>query len=214
MLIAEGVIGTDFCLLWPLTCDTAGLGEKVEFRLEAIWCWHGNKTSGICHLSVLVLFFSCLVAWAHVTACRLRQHEALSCFRRVREHRVLAVSFTEWRVKFLRAEQQVLGQRKHKWQEPSQGKTCHRWRLASRGRQALRLGSVATVKQVRKDEGPYETVVLHCLFFQWVTRHWDSVTRLTCGDCLDLALKFFTDCASNFITIIWHWLQPPSGAQQ
>ncbi|XP_030363506.1 uncharacterized protein C1orf167 homolog isoform X4 [Strigops habroptila] len=94
-----------------------------------------------------LLLHRCLFAWVHVTACRLRQHEALSCFRRVREHRVLAVSFTEWRVKFLRAEQRVLGQRNHKWQEPSQGKACHRWRLASRGRQALRLGSVATVKQ-------------------------------------------------------------------
>ncbi|XP_035757743.1 uncharacterized protein C1orf167 homolog [Egretta garzetta] len=91
--------------------------------------------------------FRCLVTWAQVTACRLRQHEALSCFKRVREHHLLVVSFTEWRVKFLRAEQRVLGERNHKWQGPSQGKACHRWRLASRGQQALRLGSVATIKQ-------------------------------------------------------------------
>lgn len=122
-------------------------------------------TLGIYHFSVLVLFFRCLVTWAQVTAYRLRQHEALSYFKKVREHRLLVVSFTEWRVKFLRAEQQVLGERNHKWQGPSQGKACHRWRLASRGQQALHLGSVATVKQVRKDEGPYETVILNCLFF-------------------------------------------------
>lgn len=121
-------------------------------------------TLGICHFSVLVLFFRCLVTWAQVTACRLRQHEALSCFKRVREHRLLVVSFTKWRVKLLRAEQQVLGERNYKWQEPSQGKACHRWRLASRGQQALRLGSVATIKQVRKGEGPYESVFHNCLF--------------------------------------------------
>ncbi|KAM7030465.1 uncharacterized protein C1orf167 homolog isoform 2-T3 [Acridotheres tristis] len=88
----------------------------------------------------------CLVTWAQVTAGRLRQHEALSYFKRVREHRVLVVSFTKWRDKLLRAEQ-VPGGRKHKWQEPSPGKACHRWRVAARGQQALRLGSAATVKQ-------------------------------------------------------------------
>lgn len=131
---------------------------------------------------MLVLLFRCLVTWARVTSCRLRQHEALSCFKRVREHHLLVVSFTEWRVKFLRAEQRVLGERNHKWQGTSQGKAYHRWRLASRGQQALRLGSVAAVKQVRKDECPYETVILNCLFscedFSWVTRHQDTVTRL------------------------------------
>lgn len=124
---------------------------------------------------MLILFFRCLVSWAQVTACRLRQHEALSYFKRVREHHLLVVSFTEWRVKLLRAEQRVLGEKNHKVQEPSQGKACHRWRLASRGQQALRLGSVATIKQVRKDEGPYETVIFNCLFSceepGWVTRH-------------------------------------------
>lgn len=121
-------------------------------------------TSDLCCFLVLVLFFRCLVTWAQVTACRLRQHEALSSFKRLREHRLLVVSFTEWRVKFLRAEQRVLGERNRKWQESSQGKAYHRWRLASRGQQALRLGSVATVKQVRKDEGPYEIVILNCLY--------------------------------------------------
>jgi len=121
-------------------------------------------TLGICDFSVLVLFFRCLVTWAQVTACRLRQHEALSCFKRVREHRLLLVSFTGWRVKFLRAEQHMLGERNPRLQKPSQGKACHRWRLASRGQRALRLGSVATVKQGRKDEGSYETVILNYLF--------------------------------------------------
>ncbi|XP_038015425.1 uncharacterized protein C1orf167 homolog isoform X2 [Motacilla alba alba] len=88
----------------------------------------------------------CLVTWAQVTACKLRQHEALSYFKRVREHRLLVVSFTKWRDKLWRAEQVPEG-RNHKWQEPSPGKACHRWRVAARGQQALRLGSVATVKQ-------------------------------------------------------------------
>lgn len=64
----------------------------------------------------------------------------------------------------MKAEQRVPGERNQKWQEPSQGKACHRWRLASRGQQALRLGSVATVKQVRKSESPYETVTLNYPF--------------------------------------------------
>ncbi|KAJ7412404.1 hypothetical protein WISP_96941 [Willisornis vidua] len=89
----------------------------------------------------------CLVTWAQVTARRRRQHEALSDFQRVREHRVLFVSFTEWRSKLLRAEQQVPGERKHKGQDPCAGKACLRWRVAARGQQALRLGSVATVRQ-------------------------------------------------------------------
>ncbi|XP_062459836.1 uncharacterized protein C1orf167 homolog [Pezoporus occidentalis] len=120
--------------------------EKKRLVLQTWYCQMRKQKYAALFWEHLLLH-RCLVAWAHVTACRLRQHEALSCFRRVREHRVLAVSFTEWRVKFLRAEQRVLGQRKHKWQEASQGKACHRWRLASRGRQALHLGSVATVKQ-------------------------------------------------------------------
>ncbi|XP_041275767.1 uncharacterized protein LOC121344122 [Onychostruthus taczanowskii] len=66
--------------------------------------------------------------------------------QRVREHRLLVVSFIKWRDKLWRAEQ-VPGGRKHKWQEPSPGKACHRWRVAARGQQALRLGSVTTVKQ-------------------------------------------------------------------
>lgn len=61
----------------------------------------------------------------------------------------------------MRAEQQVPGGRNHKWQEPSPGKACHRWRVAARGQQALRLGSAATVKQVREDKGPYETVIIN-----------------------------------------------------
>ncbi|XP_061203994.1 uncharacterized protein C1orf167 homolog isoform X2 [Neopsephotus bourkii] len=120
--------------------------EKKRLVLQTWYCQMRKQKYAALFWEHLLLH-RCLVAWAHVTACRLRQQEALSCFRRVREHRVLAVSFTEWRVKFLRAEQRVLGQRRHKWQEASEGKACHRWRLASRGRQALRLGSVATVKQ-------------------------------------------------------------------
>lgn len=135
----------------------------MVFGLQPLQCRHGNTTLGICCFSVLVLFFRCLVSWAQVTACRLRQHEALSCFKRVREHRLLVVSFTDWRVRFLRAVRQVLGER-NKRQEPSQGKTWHRWRLASRGQQALRLGSVGAVKQVRKD--PWETIILDCWFSQ------------------------------------------------
>lgn len=108
-------------------------------------------------------FFRCLVTWAQITACRLRQHEALSYFKRVREYRLLVVSFTKWRDKLLRAEKQVAGGRNHKWQEPSPGKACHRWRVAARGQQALHLGSVTTVKQVREDKGPYETVIINSL---------------------------------------------------
>ncbi|XP_064028304.1 uncharacterized protein C1orf167 homolog isoform X2 [Pogoniulus pusillus] len=93
------------------------------------------------------LLHRCLVSWAQVTACRLKQREALSCFKEVREHRLLVVSFTEWRMRFLRAERQALGERSHRRQEPSQAKACHRWRMASRGRQALCLGSVGAVKQ-------------------------------------------------------------------
>lgn len=115
-------------------------------------------TSGICHFSVFVLFFRCLLIWVQVTAYRLRQQEALSFFRRVREHHLLVASFAEWRVKFLTAKQQVLREeRDHEWQERAQAKACHRWRVASRGRQAFRLGSVAAVKQVR-EEGPNETI--------------------------------------------------------
>ncbi|RMB91721.1 hypothetical protein DUI87_31951 [Hirundo rustica rustica] len=108
----------------------------------------------------------CLVTWAQVTAFRVRQYEALSHFKRVREHRLLVVSFTKWRDKVSRAEQ-VPGGRNHKWQEPSPGKACHRWRVAARGRQALHLGSVATVKQVREDKGPYETVIINSACNYW-----------------------------------------------
>lgn len=95
-----------------------------------------------------LLLHRCIVTWAQVTACRLRQQEALCYFRRVREHHLLEVSFAEWRVKFLTAKQQLLREEKnHKWHECTQAKACQRWRLASRGQQALHLGSVATVKQ-------------------------------------------------------------------
>ncbi|XP_075376810.1 uncharacterized protein C1orf167 homolog isoform X2 [Mycteria americana] len=120
--------------------------EKKRLVLQTWYCQTRKQKYAALFWERLLLH-RCLVTWAQVTACRLRQHEALSSFKRVREHHLLVVSFTEWRVKFLRAEKQVLGERNHKWQGPSQGKACHRWRLASRGQQALRLGSVATVKQ-------------------------------------------------------------------
>ncbi|XP_054705346.1 uncharacterized protein C1orf167 homolog [Grus americana] len=120
--------------------------EKKRLVLQTWYCQTRKQKYAALFWERLLLH-RCLVAWAQVTACRLRQHEALSCFKRVTEHRLLVVSFTEWRVKFLKAEQRVPGERNQKWQEPSQGKACHRWRLASRGQQALRLGSVATVKQ-------------------------------------------------------------------
>ncbi|XP_064326596.1 uncharacterized protein LOC135316615 [Phalacrocorax carbo] len=119
--------------------------EKKRLVLQTWYCQTRKQKYAALFWEHLLLR-RCLVTWAQVTAYRLRQHEALSCFKRVREHRLLVVSFSEWRVKFLRAEQQVLGER-NKWQGPSRGKACHRWRLASRGQQALRLGSVATVKQ-------------------------------------------------------------------
>uniref|UniRef100_A0A8C8B4N4 Uncharacterized protein n=1 Tax=Otus sunia TaxID=257818 RepID=A0A8C8B4N4_9STRI len=120
--------------------------EKKRLILQT-WYYQTRKQKDAALFWDRLLLRRCLVTWAQVTACRLRQHEALSCFKRVREHHLLVVSFTEWRVKFLRAKEQVLGERNHRWQEPSPGKACHRWRLASRGQQALRLGSVATVKQ-------------------------------------------------------------------
>ncbi|XP_075028605.1 uncharacterized protein C1orf167 homolog isoform X2 [Calonectris borealis] len=120
--------------------------EKKRLVLRTWYCQTRKQKYAALFWERLLLH-RCLVTWAQVTACRLRQYEALSCFKRVREHHLLLMSFTEWRVKFLRAEQRVLGERNHKWQGPSQGKACHRWRLASRGQQALRLGSVATVKQ-------------------------------------------------------------------
>ncbi|OPJ86172.1 hypothetical protein AV530_011340 [Patagioenas fasciata monilis] len=120
--------------------------EKKRLVLQTWYCQTRKQKYAALFWKRLLLH-RCLVTWAQVTACRLRQHEALSYFKRVREHRLLVVSFTEWRVKFLRAEQQVLGEKNHKVQEPSQGKACRRWRLASRGQQALRLGSVATIKQ-------------------------------------------------------------------
>ncbi|XP_071623337.1 uncharacterized protein C1orf167 homolog isoform X2 [Heliangelus exortis] len=95
-----------------------------------------------------LLLHRCLVAWAQVTACSLRQHRALSGFQRAREHHLLAVSFAEWREKFLRAEeQQELRERAQRWEGASRGKAQHRWRVASRGHQALHLGAVAAVKQ-------------------------------------------------------------------
>ncbi|XP_023796382.1 uncharacterized protein C1orf167 homolog isoform X3 [Cyanistes caeruleus] len=131
-------------------------------ELEQQWAWHSCQEKKRLVLQIwycqtrkqkyAVLFWErfllhrCIVTWAQVTAGRLRQHEALSYFRRVREHRLLVVSFTKWRDKLFRAEQ-VPGGRNHKRQEPSPGKACHRWRVAARGQQALRLGSVATVKQ-------------------------------------------------------------------
>ncbi|XP_049652456.1 uncharacterized protein C1orf167 homolog isoform X1 [Accipiter gentilis] len=121
--------------------------QKKKRLVLQTWYCQARKQKYAALFWERLLLHRCLVTWAQVTACRLRQHEALSCFKRVREHRLLVVSFTKWRVKLLRAEQQVLGERNYKWQEPSQGKACHRWRLASRGQQALRLGSVATIKQ-------------------------------------------------------------------
>ncbi|XP_014796819.1 PREDICTED: uncharacterized protein C1orf167 homolog isoform X2 [Calidris pugnax] len=120
--------------------------EKKRLVLQTWYCQTRKQKYAALFWERLLLH-RCLVTWAQVAACRLRQHEALSHFQRLREHHLLVVSFTEWRVKLLRVQQRVVGERNHKWQEPSQGKACHRWRVASRGQQALRLGSVATVKQ-------------------------------------------------------------------
>ncbi|XP_053941788.1 uncharacterized protein C1orf167 homolog isoform X2 [Cuculus canorus] len=120
--------------------------EKRRLVLQTWYCQTRKKKHAALFWERLLLH-RCLTAWAQVTACKLRQHEALSHFKRVREHHLLVVSFAEWRVKFLRAKQQMWEERNHQWQEPSQGKACHRWRLASRGQQALRLGAVAAVKQ-------------------------------------------------------------------
>ncbi|XP_032863722.2 uncharacterized protein C1orf167 homolog isoform X2 [Tyto alba] len=120
--------------------------EKKRLVLQTWYC-QTRKQKDAALLWERLLLRRCLVTWAQTTACRLRQHKALSCFKRVREHRLLVVSFSEWRMKFLRAEQRVRGERNHRGQEPSQGKACHRWRLASRGQQVLRLGSVASIKQ-------------------------------------------------------------------
>ncbi|KAM4758614.1 uncharacterized protein C1orf167 homolog [Cyanocitta cristata] len=120
--------------------------EKKRLVLQT-WYYQTRKQKYAVLFWERFLLHRCLVTWAQVTACRLRQHEALSSFKRVREHRLLVMSFTKWRDKLLRAEQRVPGGRNHKWQEPSPGKACHRWRVAARGQQALRLGSVTTVKQ-------------------------------------------------------------------
>ncbi|XP_063273501.1 uncharacterized protein C1orf167 homolog [Prinia subflava] len=119
--------------------------EKKRLVLQT-WYYQTRKQKYAVSFWQCCLLHRCLVTWARVTACRLRQREALSYFKRVRQHRLLAGSFTKWREKLLRAEQ-VPGGRNHKWQEPSPGKACHRWRVAARGQQALRLGSVTTVKQ-------------------------------------------------------------------
>ncbi|KAL2296568.1 hypothetical protein Nmel_015887 [Mimus melanotis] len=156
--------------------------KRALEHLQQQWAWHSCQQKKRLVLQTwyyqtrkqkfAVLFWErfllhrCLVTWAQVTACRLRQHEALSYFKRVREHRLLLVSFTKWRDKLQRAEQ-VPRERKHKWQEPSPGKACHRWRVAARGQQALRLGSAATVKQVREDRGPYETVIINSACNYW-----------------------------------------------
>ncbi|XP_062363393.1 uncharacterized protein C1orf167 homolog [Cinclus cinclus] len=120
--------------------------QKKKRLVLQTWYYQTRKQKYAVLFWERFLLHRCLVAWAQVTACRQRQHEALSYFKRVREHRLLVVSFTKWRDKLLRAEQ-VRGGRNHKWQEPSPGKACHRWRVAARGQQALRLGSAATVKQ-------------------------------------------------------------------
>ncbi|XP_036252336.1 uncharacterized protein C1orf167 homolog isoform X2 [Molothrus ater] len=136
--------------------------KRALGELQQQWAWHScqEKKRLVLHTwyyqtrkqKYAVLFWErfvlhrCLVTWAQVTAWQLRQREALSHFKRVREHRLLVGSFVKWRDKLWRAEQ-VPGGRSHKWQEPSPGKACHRWRVAARGQQALRLGSVATVKQ-------------------------------------------------------------------
>ncbi|XP_051493263.1 uncharacterized protein C1orf167 homolog [Apus apus] len=119
--------------------------QKKRLVLQTWYCQTGKQKYAALFWERLLLH-RCLVAWAQITAGRLRQHEALSHFKRLREHHLLVVSFTEWRVKFLRAEQRVLRERNLKCQGPSWGRACHRWRLASR-QQALHLGSVATVKQ-------------------------------------------------------------------
>ncbi|TRZ19528.1 hypothetical protein HGM15179_007527 [Zosterops borbonicus] len=156
------------CHIHQLTADALWRWRSYWQRKRALrelqqqWAWHScqekkrlvlqtwyyqmrkQKCAGLFWKSFLL--HRCLVSWAQVTACRLRQHEAISYFKRVTEHRLLVVSFTKWRDKLLRAEP-VPGGRNHKWQEPSPGKAYHRWRVAARGQQALHLGSVATVKQ-------------------------------------------------------------------
>ncbi|XP_058674529.1 uncharacterized protein C1orf167 homolog [Ammospiza caudacuta] len=136
--------------------------KRALRELQQQWAWHScqEKKRLVLHAwnyqtrkqKYAVLFWErfllhrCLVTWAQATACHLRQREALSYFKRVREHQLLVGSFIKWRDKLWRAEQ-VPGGRKHKWQELSPGKACHRWRVAARGQRALRLGSVTTVKQ-------------------------------------------------------------------
>nr|XP_041576375.1 uncharacterized protein C1orf167 homolog isoform X2 [Taeniopygia guttata] len=136
--------------------------KRALGELQQQWAWHSCQEKKRLVLQkwydqtrkqkYAVLFWErrllhrCLVTWAQVTACKLREHEALSYLKRVREHRLLIVSFNKWRDKLWRAEQ-VPGGRNHKRQEPSPGKACHRWRVATRGQQDLHLGSVATVKQ-------------------------------------------------------------------
>ncbi|XP_067167218.1 uncharacterized protein C1orf167 homolog isoform X2 [Apteryx mantelli] len=120
--------------------------EKKRLVMQT-WSCQTRKQRNAALFWERLLLHRCLITWSHVTAYRLRQREALSCFESAREHCLLAVSFAQWRVEFLRAKQQLLGEGSHKRQAPCQAKACHRWRLASRGQQALRLGSVATMEQ-------------------------------------------------------------------
>ncbi|XP_035200342.1 uncharacterized protein C1orf167 homolog [Oxyura jamaicensis] len=122
--------------------------QKTKRLILQTWYGQTRQLKNAALFWERLLLHRCLIIWVQVTAYRLRQHKALSFFKRVREHHLLVASFAEWRVKFLTAKQQVLREeRNHEWQGRSQDKACHRWRLASRGRQAFRLGSVAAVKQ-------------------------------------------------------------------
>ncbi|XP_062449491.1 uncharacterized protein C1orf167 homolog [Rhea pennata] len=120
--------------------------EKKKWVVKT-WSCQTRKQRNVTLFWERLLLRRYLITWSHITAHRLRERETLSCFESAREHHLLAVSFAQWRVEFLRAKQQLLGEGNHKQQAPCQAKACHRWRLASRGQQALRLGSMATMEQ-------------------------------------------------------------------
>ncbi|XP_075762716.1 uncharacterized protein C1orf167 homolog isoform X2 [Pelodiscus sinensis] len=89
-----------------------------------------------------------LVAWAQVTICGHAQHEALAQFELARQRRSLALCFARWRTGVLRA-QKWPGE-DGKQPRPAWAKSFQRWRVATRGHQALHLGSTAVVRQACK----------------------------------------------------------------
>uniref|UniRef100_A0A8C8VMC1 Uncharacterized protein n=1 Tax=Pelusios castaneus TaxID=367368 RepID=A0A8C8VMC1_9SAUR len=120
--------------------------ERKRTVMQA-WCCQAAKGRSATLCQERLLLRRVLLAWLQATIRGAKQHEALAQLELARRQRLLTLSFARWRMEFLRAEKWQREERDCKQQSPAWAKSFQRWRVATRGRQALHLDSMAVVKQ-------------------------------------------------------------------